>query len=306
MKWPLNKEFSFTIIDDTDYATVKNTKPVYDYLRSKNIIISKTVWIYPPNDTFKGQTVQDKDYYDFLMKIENEGYEILMHSVGSGVFKRSEIIEGFEIFKDIFGRYPSVHINHSFNPDNIYWGYKRFGPVLRFLVKYFGGKSREFYGDELYSEFFWGDYSKKYIKYNRNRTFSGINTLRYDPEMPFIEKKKSFCNYWFSSSDGQTIEEFNNLVTRKNIDKLVKEKGLSIVYTHFACGFVNHNGVIDRTFEENIDYLSSQNGWFVPVSEILDYLLSLKNNTSVGSLYINKLDTLWLMDRIKKKIKYGR
>jgi hypothetical protein len=306
MKWPLNKEFAFTVIDDTDYSTVQNIKPLYEYLKAKNIITAKTIWIYPPSDYFKGQTVQDKEYYDFLLEIERDGYEILLHSVGSGIFKRPAIIEGFEIFKEKFGRYPSVNINHSLNPDNMYWGYKRFGPVLSFISKYIEGKSRKFYGDEIESDFYWGDISKKYIKYNRNRVFNGINTLKYDPEMPFREINKKDCNYWFSSSDGQTIEEFNNLITRKNVDKLIKEKGLSIIYTHFACGFVEENGEINRIFKENIDYLSSQNGWFVPISEILDYLLNIKKKTSVSSLYINLLDLKWLIDRVKKRIKYGR
>ncbi len=32
LKWPLNKDFAFTIIDDTDNSTVQNIKPIYDFL----------------------------------------------------------------------------------------------------------------------------------------------------------------------------------------------------------------------------------------------------------------------------------
>jgi hypothetical protein len=306
MKWPHNKDFAFTIIDDTDNATVTNVKPIYNFLKSKSILTSKTTWVFPPNDSFQGQSLSEKDYYNFLLEIENQGFEILLHGVGSGTFKRSEIIKGFEIFNEKFGRYPSVYINHSFNPDNIYWGYKRFGPFLGFLTKQLAGKSREFFGDIKDSDFYWGDLSKKYIKFNRNRVFYSINTLKNDPKMPFMEKNKRDCNYWFSSSDGQTIMEFNNLTSPKNIDKLVKENGLSIVYTHFACGFVDSNCELDSTFKYNIEYLSSKNGWFVPVSQILDYLLRINKNHSVDSNYLNSLDLRWLRDRIRKKIKYGR
>jgi hypothetical protein len=306
MKWPSNKEFAFTIIDDTDNATINNIKPIYDYLNSKNIKTTKTVWIYQSRNSFTGQTIQDTDYREFLLKIEKEGFEIQLHNVGSGNFKTYEIRQGFENFKEIFGRYPSLHINHSVNPDNIYWGYKRYGAILSFIVKLFKKKTRRFYGDETNSEYFWGDISKKYIKYIRNRVFNGINTLKYDPLMPFIEKNKKYSNYWFSSSDGHTVEEFNNLISKNNIDKLIKDKGLCIVYTHFACGFVEQNGEVNKTFKNNIDYLASQNGWFVTTSEILDYLLMWKSKNSVNFFYNNLLDLKWLYERIVKRLKYGR
>jgi hypothetical protein len=306
MKWPLNREFAFTIIDDTDNSTVENIKPIYEYLNSKKIRTTKTVWVFPSRNTFKGQTIQDKDYLDFLLEIEREGFEIQMHNVGSGIFKRQEIIQGLKIFNETFDRYPTLHINHSSNPDNIYWGYKRYGTILRFLVKLIKGKTRRFYGDETDSEYFWGDLSKKYIKFIRNRVFNGINTLNYDPQMPFIEKNKIYSNYWFSSSDGHTVAEFNNLISRGNIDKLITENGLCIVYTHFAIGFLEQNGEINRTFKENIDYLSSQNGWFAPATEILDYLLKSKRKNTVNPFYINLLDLRWLIQRIWKKMKYGR
>jgi hypothetical protein len=304
--WPLNKKFAFTIIDDTDNSTIENVKPIYEYLFSKNIKTTKTVWIYPSRTAFKGQTIQDKDYLEFLLKIEREGFEIQLHNIGSGIFKRYEILLGFNIFKETFGRYPTLQINHSSNPDNIYWGYKRYGTILRFLIKLFKGKTRRFYGDEIESDYFWGDLSKKNIKYIRNRVFNGINTLYYDPQMPYMEKNKIYSNYWFSSSDGHTVEEFNNLITKENIDKLIKKNGLCIVYTHFAEGFLEQNGEVNRTFRENIDYLSSQNGWFAPASEILDHLLKNNEKNTVNFLYINKLDLRWLLDRIIKRIKFGR
>ena len=103
-----------------------------------------------------------------------------------------------------------------------------------------------------------------------------------------------------------TTKLFNDLIARGNIDKLIAENGLCIVYTHFAKGFLEKDGEINRTFKENIDYLSSQNGWFAPVTEILDYLLESKRKNTVNLFYINLLDFKWLIQRIRKKIKYGR
>jgi hypothetical protein len=124
--------------------------------------------------------------------------------------------------------------------------------------------------------------------------------------MPYREENKKYSNYWFSSSDGHTVEEFNNLLTEKNIDKLIRRNGLCIVYTHLSSGFLDKNGELNRTFKKNIDYLTSKNGWFAPASEILDYLLKSKRKNTVSSFYINLLDLKWLVQRIQKKIKYGR
>ena len=305
MKWPLNKEFAFTIIDDTDNATVEKIKPIYDYLKSKNIKTTKTVWVYPSRNVYKGGVIQDNDYLEFLLKIESEGFEIQSHNVGSGDFRRDEIIQGFDIFKEKFKRYPSLHINHSSNPDNIYWGYKRYGVFLRSLMKLFARKTRRFYGDEIESKYFWGDLSKKHIKYIRNRVFRGINTLNYDPKMPYADRNKKYSNYWFSSSDGHGIEEFNRLTSKENIDRLINENGLSIVYTHFAFGFLEQNGLINRQFKENMDYIISKNGWFVPASEILDYLLKFKKKNTVNFFYTNILDLKWFLGRVRKRIESG-
>jgi hypothetical protein len=305
VKWPLNKEFAFTIIDDTDGSFVENIEPIYKYLISKNIKTTKTVWIYPTRNSSIGQTIQDKNYLEFLLQIESKGTEIQLHNVGSGDFKRSEIIDGFDIFKKTFDRYPSLQINHSSNPDNIYWGYKRFGTILSLLIRFLYAK-RRFYGDEIGSDYFWGDLSKEHIKFIRNRVFNGINTLGYDPQMPFREKNKKYSNFWFSSSDGHSVEEFNDLIAKKNVDRLIHKNGLCIVYTHFSYGFLEQNGELNSTFKANIDYLSSKNGWFVPASEILDYLLKDKQKHEVSNLYLNLLDLKWVKERVIKKIKYGK
>jgi len=305
MNWPKKKEFAFTIIDDTDNSNINNIKPIYDYLTSKNIKTTKTVWVYPSRDRYTGQTLQNNNYYKFIKLLKSDGFDIQLHNVGSGNFSRTEIIKGLDEFKQKLGKYPNMHINHCSNSDNLYWGHKRFGMILRKTMQIIEGSKKRFYGDEINSNYFWGDVAKEKIKFIRNRVFNGINTLKYDPKMPFREKRKIFSNYWFSSSDGHNLKQFNNLVTKSNIDKLKREKGLCIVYTHFASDFVDQQGKLDEIFKENINYLSKQNGWFVPANDILEYLLSQKKKDYVSSSYINKLDLRWLIDKIKKKYKIG-
>jgi hypothetical protein len=307
MFWPDNKDFAFTIIDDTDNSVIDNISPIYKLLNELNIKTTKSVWIFPSRDKFKGQTIQDEIYRNFVLDIQGKGFEIALHNVGSGNFIRSEIKEGINLFKNYLGAYPKMHINHSQNKDNLYWGSKRFGPILSFIHKLYQRDNSKFEGDIEVSDFFWGDICKEYITYVRNRVFNGINTLAYDPYMPYKEKGKAYVNYWFSASDGHTIEEFLSLTTQKNIDKLVKEKGLCIVYTHFASGFVTKEGDVDQRFKEQMEYFATKNGWFAPASTILDYIKSTRNNerylTNIQSF---KMDVIWLFQRIQKRLKFNR
>ena len=84
----------FTIIDDTDDATLENVKPIYDFLYGKRIFITKTVWVYPPRDKHsKGDSLQKPEYLEFIKDLNRKGYEIGLHNAGSGDYKRKEILE---------------------------------------------------------------------------------------------------------------------------------------------------------------------------------------------------------------------
>ena len=78
--------------------------------------------------------------------------------------------------------------------------------------------------------------------------------------------------YWFSSSDGSGVSAFNELLSSQNLDRLEKEGGVCIVYTHFAYGFVDENGQLNATTKERLEDLASRNGYFVPVSQLLDLM----------------------------------
>jgi len=174
--WPNEKRFAFTIIDDTDFATSKNIKPVYDYLYKRGLKTTKTVWCYPSRDRFKGETLTDLEYRLFIESLNKLGYEIAFHGPGSGHFNRKEIINSLNLFKDVIGHYPKMHINHASNPEGLYWGKRRFSALLAKIydfIKWAQGKSRVVTSGEIEnSEYFWGDYAKENIKYIRNRVYS--------------------------------------------------------------------------------------------------------------------------------------
>ena len=309
MIWPGGKTFAFTVIDDTDSATVENVKPIYDLLYSRGIRTTKTVWACPSRDGFPGQSLSDPEYRDFILSLKEKGFEIASHGAGSGVFGRDEILAGQELFRAVLGDYPRIFINHNVNSDCVYWGSERFSrPValMYALARRVLGKSRvKSGGSDPNSPSFWGDVCKQRIRFMRNHTVSEINTLKFDPDMPCrVKRKQEYSNYWFSSSDGQDADMFCRLLTRDNVDRLAAEGGLCLVYAHFAYGFVK-NGAPDPRFTEEIGYLSSLNGWFAPAGEILEYLLTQKRaDTPRGAAKELSMDAKWALDRLKLERKH--
>jgi len=183
------------------------------------------------------------------------------------------------------------------------------GRILSKLIYLKLRKSRRiFSGEEPESDFFWGDYCKKHIKFIRNHVFNGIKTSSYDRKMPYkVAAKSQYSNYWFSSSDGHTVAEFTTLLKEKNLNALEKNGGFCVIYTHFASGFLKNNGTLNKEFERCIRQLAKRNGWFVPANTLLEFLLKIQlNQNPVSDFYLAKLDALWLFDRIIKKIKFGR
>jgi hypothetical protein len=305
MRYPQGKKFAFTIIDDTDDATVRNVAPIYDLLHSLGILTTKTAWVYPPRGRFTGQSLLDAEYLEFIRRLVAQGFEVGMHNIGDGPFTREEIVKGIEIWRDLLGSYPRIQVNHSTNPDNIYWGRKRFTAPLCWIYQWVGGSSRSG-GDEETSACFWGDVAKQHITYMRNFTFNGINTTRYDPLMPYFVKSKSkYSNLWFSSSDAESAERFVKLLSSRNLDRLEHEGGTCIVYTHFSAGFVDQTGIIPAV-RSCLEDLASRPAWFAPAGELLDYLRAAHGgDVEADYWYCLRLDLLWTADRVFKWLANG-
>ena len=69
--WPQGKDFAFSIVDDTDNATLENISAIYDLLTELNLKTTKTVWMYDSRDRFAGDTIQNEAYRNFLFKLIN-------------------------------------------------------------------------------------------------------------------------------------------------------------------------------------------------------------------------------------------
>jgi hypothetical protein len=300
-KFPDNKQFAFTIFDDTDLSTVENVGPVYRLLEELGMRTTKSVWPLAsvPGSRFMGASLQERDYLQFVLGLQKKQFEIALHSVRNTHSTREQIEQGLEEFRRLIGHYPRAHANHSSNRDSLYWGAARFSTPIATIYRVFEAVQRhwQFDGHVSDSPYFWGDMCQEHIEYARNFVFNEINLERINPSMPYYDPKRLSVKAWFSSADGGDVSRFCELLHEENQDRLESEGGFCIVYTHFACGFVN-DGKVNQRAETLLRRLSRKNGWFVPASTLLDLLRESRRTLFIASEEIARMERRWLLDRV--------
>jgi len=305
-QFPDGKSFAFTIIDDTDCATVANVRPVYELLNRLGMRTTKTIWPLPghhPQDPCDpAQPVTDPDYIAFLRELQGWGFEIALHNVRSYSSKRHEIAEGLRSFQRIVGHAPRVHANHMFNQDGLYWREARMDSAL--LRWAYGLQCRRrglppAEGHEKNSPYFWGDFCEQQIEYVRGFTFPEINALKMNPTLPYRDPRRPYVKYWFSGSDAANVEEFKWLIRHENQEQLERENGICIVATHLASGFVK-DGKVEPKVEALLTEMAGRPGWFVPVSELLDFLVTKKGGQQLPWLERHRMQWRWMFSRLSR------
>jgi hypothetical protein len=300
VNWPNGKKFAFSIIDDTDVSSYERIKPIYDLLEELGLRTTKTVWIakskQPSKNFYRSQTMEDKAYAALVQRLNEKGFEIAMHGASMESSQRTDIEEAIEKFRDYFGRYPKMHINHAENNDNLYWGVERFDSIiLRVCYKLFDrNEKRQYSGHDEKSPYFWGDLCEKYIKYVRNFSYGDINLLKINPSMPYHNERCRYVNLWFSSVDAFEPWIFNEKIKPDNVDLLEKEGGVCILSTHFGKYFVE-NGALNAGTNRVLTELARRKGWFVPASEILDYLYEVGQKGKIGRRELWEIQYKWLL-----------
>ena len=304
-RFPGNKRFAFTICDDTDEGTVDNLSEVYRFLADLGFRTTKSVWplATEPMGHILGESLQDKAYLHFIRWLQQEGFEISLHNVRNHHATRELIIPALEQFCNLIGRHPRVHCNHSRNRDNIYWGDRRFSlPHIRLGYNVATGYRwhNYFYGDVRGSDYFWGDLCQRHISYVRNLVFRELNLDRVNPTMPYHDPNKPHVNYWFSSCDGRDVGSFCHMLGDARQDQLEAEGGVCIMYTHLSNGFYKH-GLLHPDFVRVMKRLSKLNGWFVPVSTLLDHLLHNKlGSHEISAKELATMEQRWFLSKFKK------
>jgi hypothetical protein len=303
-KYPSNKDFAFAIFDDTDWSTVENTEPVYRFLIDIGIPATKSVWPLPEiwNARIRGSTLADKSYLRFIRWLQQESTEIALHNVRNHDSPRELVERGFREFANLLGMSPRIHCNHSANRDNIYWGPDRlFNPWTRaaYNIATRFSRRRHFQGHVENSPYFWGDICKERITYVRNFVFDEINLDRVNPSMPYHDPGRPYVNFWFSSSEGDTVASFCKMLCEQNQDRLEAEAGVCIMYTHFGKGFYS-DGRLDPEFERLMRRLQGKNGWFVPVGQLLDYLKANGRGGDIPAPELRRMELRWLGEKLRR------
>jgi hypothetical protein len=300
MEWPCNKEFAFTIFDDTDNANLDNVKIVYDFLTDLGMLTTKSVWAsHHFNRLDHCATLEEDAYTKWLKEIAGRGFEIALHNASYYDSLRENTVTGFERFFTNFGYYPVSLANHDVNKESIYWGSKRVTGINRLLYNILTQfrHHHAYFGENEHSPFFWGDLCRQHIKYVRNFVFTGINTLKRCPMMPYHDPLKSYVNYWFASSEGSNVDSFTTTISESAQGQLIAERGACIMYTHFASGFVV-DGKLNSKFKTLLTKLSKMNGWFVPVNILLDYLLTRQSGEHLSTRNRFYLELKWLYSKL--------
>lgn len=307
MRFPDQRKFAFSILDDTDVSTLENVRPVYECLRSLGMRTTKTVWpLDCPEGSrryFAADTLQRRDYLTFVRELAADGFEIAFHGATMESSVRERTLLGLEFLQREFGGCPRLHANHGENLENLYWGAARFhSPIFRWLARAgLGSTSIPYSGEQEGSRYFWGDVCLERFKYVRNFAFRTLNALSVNPEMPYRLRSTPYVNYWFSTSDAPDVGAFRALVTREAIDRLAEEGGACIVSTHLGKGFAC-DGRLDPEVEGVLDYLARKPGWFVPVSTLLDHLLEVQTERELGARELFRLELRFICDRLASRL----
>jgi hypothetical protein len=304
LPFPDRKTFAFTIVDDTDGATLENVRPVYERLFALGLRTTKSIWVMRPDTApdkpgDAGDTLERRQYADYIQLLQRRGFEIALHNVSSKSNTRPRTAMGIAQFKEVFGAYPKICVQHEKNLENLYFEFAqnpgRLPPPFRtrifrgihtLLRNGNGVKPSSFgcSGEDRSSDYFWGDICKQAVQYVRSNVFfQDLNTLKCNPYMPYTSADTPYVNYWFDSSNGQDAAAFNAILSDRNIARLRRERGCSIVYTHFGKGFVETRHGSAELNAETARRLAAvagrPDGWYVPAGELLDRLLAFQSVT---------------------------
>jgi hypothetical protein len=115
--------------------------------------------------------------------------------------------------------------------------------------------------------------------------------------MPYHDPARPYVTSWFAASEGAKIDSFNAMLSEKNQERLVREGGACIMYTHFAKGF-RVKGSVNKRFKVLMERLTGLNGWFVPVRVLLDFIRQARGHHVITPEERTDLERRWLWSKI--------
>jgi hypothetical protein len=307
IRFPGGRPFAFTIVDDTDVATRANVEPLYQLIESLGMRTTKTVWALPcpegSRNFSESETLEDEHYRAFVVGLQARGFEIASHGATMESSERPRIERAFRKLQEVLGRPPRMHVNHSFNRENIYWGVDRFdSPAVRWAFRRLGERADGYYQGHIPdSTHWWGDLCQRHVDYVRNLTFDCINVLSVNPSMPYHDPRRPLVRWWFSAAAAEGAAEFCALLSTKNLRQLEAEGGVCIVATHLGKGFVS-GGEVHEGARACLEEVAQRGAWCPPASELLDYLRAQRADEHLPASEWRSMQRRWLVDAAQRTI----
>jgi len=275
--------------------------------------ITKTAWPFRYSEGrsnfASSETLEDTAYRDFVLDLCRRGFEMASHGATMESSPRERTLSAMERFKDLFGAYPRLHANHSYNRENLYWGVDRLDdPLLRAVYRRVNGRPPAFYqGHVPESAYWWGDFAQRHVEYVRNLTFAGINLLRVNPSMPYRDPSRPLVHWWFSAVDAEGAEEFAVLLRESELARLEEEGGVCIVATHLGKGY-SAGGRVHPGVRKVLESLARRPGWFPTVGELLDWLRTQRRGELLPASEWRRMQWRWMGDLAARKLRqrWGR
>lgn len=301
--WPDGKSFAFSVFDDTDLAVPGNFEKVYELLGDLGIMTTKSVWpvcgVGQPRRGPDGSTCEDEQYLAHILMLQRAGFEVGYHNSSHTGNTRDGIKRALDRFRELFGCDPACMSNHQSNPEGMYWGADRLSEPLRSLyrVRRWRHRGSEQQGNVPGSPYFWGDLCRERIRYVRAFVFSNINTLDACPAMPYHDPARPYVQAWFASTYASWLPHFVSCLSEPRQDELEASGGACIIYTHFASGFQN-GSQLDQRFAQLMRRLAAKNGWFAPVSQVLDHIRAQRGPVTMTALARQRLEWRWFARKI--------
>lgn len=306
IEYPSGAEFAFTILDDTDDTTVSNGRPVYEFMHQLGLRTTKTVWAFdttPENQGpyFAGETLASTHYLEWVRELKQKGFEIAFHNATMGSSLRDDTIRALDFIEKEIGQRVRLHCNHGQNRENLHWGLNRYNSS--FIRKPLGLYSKfmsapEFEGDDPKSPYYWSDIADQRLSYIRAFTFrQQLNSAKVPPGRPYKDSSKQKELLFFNTTDAPDVHTFKKIINKSTINRLRDDNGWAIISTHLGKGFYRANN-LDTEFRDSMEYLATQPGWFVPASQLLDFISKNTGEKEISTLERIKMEYLHVIDRI--------
>jgi len=308
--YPNGAEFAFTILDDTDDATIANAPQFYELLHRLGMRTTKTVWPLssPPavqGVFFAGETLESAPYAEWIRTLQAQGFELAFHNASMASSTRERSIRGLDRLRLEYDCSPRIHANHGQNRENLYWGAARYDlPLLRGLVtEVLRRQTGDVYEGEIPgSPYFWGDIAAEQFDFVRSFAFTTLDLSRLPFPIVYHDPRKVFVRRWFVTADAPDAQAFARLVTRTAVDSMRERNGFTIVSTHVGKQFVTKQGTVHPAVEDALSYVASLKGWFPPVSTLLDHVSSSTGLSTLSTFTRARLELLHVLDRVRTQL----